>query len=101
MNEIAKVAGTIGVAPSKMPCTLAVTAVMPIPLSWSKKKRQAALEGHVRHTVKPDWDNIGKVVSDALNGVTWVDDSQVYWANVKKIYGPIPRLDVTINFDEA
>lgn len=38
-------------------------------------------------TVKPDWDNIGKLVCDALNGVCWRDDSQIVSGTVIKTYG--------------
>jgi Holliday junction resolvase RusA-like endonuclease len=37
-------------------------------------------------SVKPDWDNYGKLVSDALNGVAWVDDGQVACCTVEKLY---------------
>jgi Holliday junction resolvase RusA-like endonuclease len=37
-------------------------------------------------TVKPDWDNFGKLISDALNGVVWRDDAQVIEAKVTKQY---------------
>lgn len=34
---------------------------------------------------KPDWDNIGKLVCDALNGVAYKDDQQVFRAEVVKL----------------
>lgn len=33
---------------------------------------------------KPDWDNVGKLVCDALNGLAYADDSQVTVATVVK-----------------
>lgn len=36
--------------------------------------------------VKPDIDNIAKLVLDALNGVAWVDDTQVTKLCVRKCY---------------
>lgn len=48
---------------------------------------------------KPDWDNIGKVVCDALNGVAWLDDSQVVDARVRKRFAEgdeVPHLRVII-----
>lgn len=36
--------------------------------------------------VKPDVDNIAKLVLDALNGVAWVDDTQVTKLCVRKCY---------------
>ena len=41
-----------------------VVALLPMPESWSNKKK-AALNGHAARS-KPDWDNIGKAVCDAL-----------------------------------
>lgn len=37
---------------------------------------------------KPDWDNAGKLVSDALNGIAYADDSQITLSTVRKM----PRL---------
>lgn len=41
-----------------------VAAYLPMPKSWSKKERAAKLGQIMR--AKPDWDNIGKSVGDAL-----------------------------------
>lgn len=47
---------------------------------------------------RADWDNLGKLVSDALNGIIWVDDRQVIDARVMKL--PCPkgqeRTEVTV-----
>jgi Holliday junction resolvase RusA-like endonuclease len=72
-----------------------VTAVFPVPKSWSRKDRDLALRHVLRPTGKPDWDNIGKML-DALKGVVWKDDAQVVDARVLKYYGPIPFLQVEI-----
>lgn len=63
-----------------------VRAWMPIPVSWSKKKQLAATMGIVRPTVKPDGDNILKIVGDALNGVVWKDDAQLVEQTIVKAY---------------
>jgi Holliday junction resolvase RusA-like endonuclease len=36
-----------------------------------------------RSTARGDWDNFGKAISDACNGVLWADDAQVCEAHVK------------------
>lgn len=36
-----------------------------------------------RSTSRGDWDNYGKSISDACNGVLWVDDRQIRDASVK------------------
>lgn len=95
-QEIALAAKQAGAKPLECPCSVAVTAVLPIPQSWSKKRREEALRGLLVPTVKPDADNILKSLLDGGNGIAWKDDAQVYWASVKKIYGSHPRLDVTV-----
>ncbi len=95
-EDFAKSAIAAGAKVTKLPCTLAITCVMPIPAPWSPKRREEALAGRAAHTSKPDWDNLGKGISDALTGVAWVDDSQVVWANVRKVYGTNPRTEVSV-----
>lgn len=34
---------------------------------------------------RSDWDNLGKAISDALNGILWNDDSQVIDGRVRKL----------------
>ena len=89
-----------GREPLSGPLRLAVTAFMPIPRSWSQKKRDAALAGTVRPVVKPDWDNLGKM-TDALKGIVWRDDTQVVDGRVIKIYAERPRLRVEVALCET
>ncbi len=84
-----------GHAPFAGPLKMTVTAFMPVPSSWSGKKRDAALAGTVRPTVKPDWDNIGKM-TDALKTIVWTDDTQVVDGRVVKLYDERPRLRVEV-----
>lgn len=77
------------------PIVAFILAVFPIPKSWSTKKRAAAKAGEIRPTVKPDWDNIGKM-TDAMKGIVFVDDAHIVDGRVKKIYGERPRLVVTV-----
>lgn len=74
-------------------CT--VFAFFPIPKSWPKGKRAAAIAGTLRPGVKPDWDNIAKV-TDALNHVVWSDDAAVVDGVVRKFYAEKPRLVVVV-----
>lgn len=75
---------------------ITVTAVMGIPKSAPKHRRCAMLSGKVRPTRKPDWDNIGKLVCDALNGVAYDDDKCICEAVVIKIYGEVPCVCVRL-----
>ena len=50
-------------------------------------------------TSKPDFDNVVKAINDCLNGVVWVDDSQIVQAYVEKWYaggGESPRTEIMI-----
>jgi Holliday junction resolvase RusA-like endonuclease len=76
------------------PLEVRVTAFMPIPRSWSRKKQQAALEGAIRPG-KPDADNILKTL-DALNNIVWRDDAQIAEARVSKLYDAQPRLEIEV-----
>lgn len=35
---------------------------------------------------KPDWDNVGKLVGDSLNGVAYLDDAQIFDGRVQKAW---------------
>ena len=78
------------------PVVVTVEAVLPVPPSWSKQKREDALRGLKRPTGRPDVDNYAKIVLDALNGIAWKDDAQVCELTATKRYGPNPHLTVTV-----
>lgn len=74
-----------------------IFAYYAIPKSVSKKKRQAMLDKKIRPTKKPDFDNIGKVVCDSLNGIAYRDDAQIVDGLVRKFYSDTPRVVVKIS----
>ena len=82
--------------PDGAPLRLYVEAHMGIPKNTSKARRTAMLIKAVRPTKKPDWDNIGKLVCDALNGVAYDDDRCICEARVIKLYGEEPHLRVRL-----
>lgn len=82
--------------PKDVPLRVTIVAVFGVPVSWTKKKRLAALQGVLRHTRKPDYDNVGKAVCDALNGIVFEDDCQIVSGEVEKVYGPEPMLKIFI-----
>lgn len=63
-----------------------LTFWLPIPISWSKKKRIDADNCIIRPIVKPDTDNIVKSVTDSCNGLLWVDDSIITDLHARKRY---------------
>lgn len=84
-----------GIRPLDGPVAVAVLAYFPVPASWSKRKREAALSGTTRPAKKPDADNLLKVL-DSLNAVVFRDDAQIVDASVAKHYSDQPRLEVRV-----
>lgn len=81
-------------APLEGPIFLHVVAYMKMPKSFSRAKRAAALRGDLRPLSKPDWDNFGKVASDALNKIVFGDDAHIADAFVQKFYSESPRMRI-------
>lgn len=69
---------------------VSVTLIMPIPASWSQRKRQDAATGVLMPTNKPDADNLAKTICDAANGLLWKDDAQIVRLHISKVYGEKP-----------
>lgn len=67
-----------------------------IAASWSKKKTQAALDGEVMPTKKPDADNVLKAICDGINGIVFKDDVQVVNVSMSKRFSATPGVDVKI-----
>jgi Holliday junction resolvase RusA-like endonuclease len=67
-----------------------------IPKSWPKKKQEQALMGIVKPTIKPDLSNYLKGIEDALNGIAYIDDSQIVLVYVTKQYATEPRAEIRI-----
>jgi Holliday junction resolvase RusA-like endonuclease len=82
--------------PLQMPCRLELVAELPIPMSWSSKRRAAALAGDILPTSRPDIDNFLKSGADALNGIIVVDDSLITEVRARKRYSESPKLVMTV-----
>ncbi|PRP70998.1 hypothetical protein BUE93_08550 [Chromobacterium amazonense] len=78
------------------PVDVVMRIFLPVPASWSQRRRALALAGLVLPTVKPDIDNIEKAVYDALNKVVWQDDVLVCDVLKSKRYAEQPGVKVTI-----
>jgi Holliday junction resolvase RusA-like endonuclease len=76
---------------------LMFVAVFPIPKSFTKAQRAAALADEIRPTKKPDLSNIQKALEDGMNAVVFKDDSQITESGgSKKIYGEVPCVKVCV-----
>lgn len=67
-----------------------------IPKSFSRKKREQAIDGALRPTTKPDLDNVVKAILDGLNHVAYADDAQVVEVQAQKQYGTDPHVEVCV-----
>jgi Holliday junction resolvase RusA-like endonuclease len=78
------------------PVRLWVTAYFPIPKRTPKELRAVMETETVWYPHVSDWDNLGKLPSDALNGIAYKDDGQVVDGRVRKYYSPNPRVEIEI-----
>ena len=89
--------GYVPMAPKGAPVRLVVKAWRPLPESRPKR---VLVEDDV---CTPDWDNIGKLVSDALNGIAYHDDCQIVDARVikeRRCRGAEPLTRVTVSWPD-
>jgi Holliday junction resolvase RusA-like endonuclease len=88
--------------------SVVVRAFMPIPQSFSRKKREAALAGDIMPTSVPDIDNLVKML-DGLNyhpprfkgdrekrPIIWHNDAQIVSMQAIKVYSDRPRLVIDV-----
>lgn len=82
--------------PMDGPLEVTIDAYMPIPKSFSRMKRQMAMDGELRPTKRPDADNIAKHLLDCFNGIFWTDDKNIVGLMVRKFYSDTTRWEVEI-----
>ena len=69
--------------PLEGPLILRVNFYLPRPKYMDAKKYS---RGAIPHDKKPDTSNLLKAFEDALNGIAWKDDSQIYKVEAGKYY---------------
>lgn len=77
------------------PVWLDVYIVDKIPKSWSAEKKGRAARGEISPN-KGDLDNRNKAISDALNGIGYLDDKQICKGSQEMVYGAEDFIAVTI-----
>jgi Holliday junction resolvase RusA-like endonuclease len=85
-----------GRPPIAVPVRAEITVDLPVPASWSGKRRDAALRGEIRPATRPDADNYVKAALDAINAIVVADDSLVVDLVAIKRYAHVPQLTITI-----
>jgi Holliday junction resolvase RusA-like endonuclease len=66
-----------GRAPINVPVKAEIMVDLPVPTSWSTKRRDAALRGEIRPTSRLDVDNFIKCGFDTINNIVVTDDSLI------------------------
>ncbi len=76
------------------PLRLDIVFYMPMPNSWSHKKKLA----HVGkdHISRPDLDNLIKLPLDVCNKIIFHDDCTISWICAKKVYDDEPRTEIIV-----
>jgi Holliday junction resolvase RusA-like endonuclease len=75
---------------------MVIQVFLPVPPSWSDKKRQECLDQKIFPAVRPDLDNIEKSVLDACQCVVYPNDSQVVVKHAMKLYSEKPLLRIKV-----
>lgn len=87
MKHVKELAATAmagkAMAPKGAAVVMCVVVTFPLPASLSKKELAERIgRPHTQDT--PDWDNLGKIIADALQGIVYPDDKQVFDGRVIK-----------------
>jgi Holliday junction resolvase RusA-like endonuclease len=68
---------------------------VPIPGSWSQKRKEEASGEFV--ATRPDIDNYEKFYFDVMNGLAYKDDSQIVKTKTQKIYSTKPHVEINLH----
>lgn len=79
------VMGQRGLAPLTGPLAVEMDIWLRIPKSMPQKRKNLATAGELQPMTRPDLDNYIKQL-DALNGICWLDDSQIVTIRATKWY---------------
>lgn len=80
------------------PCEFYCKTYSPIPSSMNRIEKVLAELGLIKHTSKPDWDNLGKTYCDMIQKHLIIDDSIIYKGTLEKLYSIKPRIEIRIRF---
>lgn len=89
--------------PTRAAVELTITFILPRPKGhYGTGRNEGTLKpsAPTKHTKKPDATKLLRGTEDALKGILWADDSQVWKTNVRKIYGERPGAEITVQWGE-
>lgn len=67
------------------PILLQMQSTFTLPRSKHRVRNPVEAAWYTLH--RNDWDNLGKLVCDALNGLLWTDDGQICWTTTTRVRG--------------
>jgi Endodeoxyribonuclease RusA len=82
--------------PIEVPVRLELVVELPIPDSWSGRRRALAVTSDLLPTSRPDLDNYIKAGLDGLNEIVVRDDSQIVEISARKRFSIAPKLVMTV-----
>jgi Holliday junction resolvase RusA-like endonuclease len=86
-----------GYIPVDHELAITIDAYYQIPASCTKKRRALMANNLLRPKIKPDSDNIAKIVCDSLSKIAYVDDTRIVDLSVHKWHtNSIPMIRVVI-----
>jgi len=80
------------------PCEVTLIFGMGTPPKKPVWRFSAGIRGEFQNTTKPDLDNLVKSILDAMNGIVWVDDAQVFSLSARKIYSEEPSIRMSVSW---
>lgn len=84
--------------PLDQPIEVDMAIYVPIPESWSEKKKASARAGEIKPTGRNDIDNYAKAILDGMNGIAYRDDCLITDLSCGKRYSDNPRVVVCLTF---
>ncbi len=84
--------------PTAGPVEVQLEFYFPVPASWPQHKRQRVISGELKPASRPDLDNLAKQVTDAMNGIVYIDDAQIVSLSARKWFSQAPETRVIVRF---
>lgn len=78
------------------PIEMHLTFYLPIPKHIKGTERQAMNNNAAKHYKRPDIDNLAYIVTNALKGIVYKDDSQICIMRLEKMYGEQPKTVIKV-----
>lgn len=75
---------------------LHLTFYLPIPKHIKGIERQQMANNTAKHFKRPDLDNLAYIVTNALKGIVYHDDSQICRMIFEKMYGETPKTVIKV-----